>query len=140
VPIELTVVTPQGEAFSGPVEQVVLPGSEGEFGVLESHERFLTPLNPGVMEIRGAQGSQWAAITDGFAEVDGERVVVMVAAHHRPEEIDRSQAEQSLEQAQQELAELEQTDETAGRRAELESAIAGAQAMIEAHTKQQGSR
>jgi F-type H+-transporting ATPase subunit epsilon len=138
VPIELIVVTPEGEAFSGPVEQVVLPGAEGEFGVLESHERFLSPLNHGVMEIRGAGGSQWAAVADGFAEVDGEHVVVMVAAHHRSEEIDRSQAEQSLGEAQQELDQLEQTDETEARRAELEDAMAHAQAMIDAHTRQQG--
>jgi F-type H+-transporting ATPase subunit epsilon len=140
VPIELTVVTPDGEAFSGLVEQVVLPGSEGEFGVLQNHERFLTPLSHGVMEIRGPEGSQWAALGDGFAEVDGQHVVVMVSAHHRSEEIDRSQAEQSLEEAERELAQLEQADGAEGRRAELEEAVASAQAMIEAHTRLQGGR
>jgi F-type H+-transporting ATPase subunit epsilon len=135
VPIELTVVTPQGEAFSGPVEQVVLPGSEGEFGALEDHERFLTPLQHGVMEIRTASGSQWSAVTDGFAEVDGKRVVVMVEAHYRADEIDLAQAQQSHDEAERELAELDRADETEARRAELEDAIARATAMIEAHGK-----
>ena len=49
--LELTIVTPEGETFSGEVEQVVLPGSEGDFGVLEGHERFLSPLNHGALEI-----------------------------------------------------------------------------------------
>jgi F-type H+-transporting ATPase subunit epsilon len=135
VPIELTVVTPEGEAFSGPVEQVVLPGSEGEFGALEDHERFLTPLQHGVMEIRTTGGSQWSAVTDGFAEVDGKRVVVMVEAHHPADEIDLAQAQQSHDEAQRELAELDRMDESEARRAELEDAIARATAMIEAHAK-----
>ena len=50
--IQLTVVTPEGQPYQGEVEQVVLPGSEGDFGVLEQHERFLAALRPGVMEIR----------------------------------------------------------------------------------------
>ena len=44
MPVELVIVTPQGEAYRGPVDSVVLPGTEGEFEVLENHERFLTPL------------------------------------------------------------------------------------------------
>ena len=76
--IELVVVTPEGEALSESVEQVVLPGEAGEFGVLESHERFLTPLSLGPMQIIRSGGSEWAAITSGFAEVDGERCVVLV--------------------------------------------------------------
>ena len=76
--IELVVVTPEGEALSETVQQVVLPGEAGEFGVLESHERFLTPLQLGPMEIIRDSGNEWAAITSGFAEVDGTRCVVLV--------------------------------------------------------------
>jgi len=80
--LELTIVTPEGEAFASAIESVVLPGTEGEFGVLEAHERLLTALQPGPVEIRGAGGaaSQWAAVTDGFVEVTGEHVVVLVHA------------------------------------------------------------
>ena len=65
--LELVVVTPEGEALSEVVEQVVLPGEAGEFGVLESHERFLTPLQPGPMEVQSGGASRWAAISSGFA-------------------------------------------------------------------------
>ncbi len=58
MPIELVVVTPEGEAFSGLVEEVVLPGVEGEFGVLEAHERFLSALDHGCIEIRTREGSR----------------------------------------------------------------------------------
>lgn len=78
MPTELIIVTPQGESFRGPVDQVVLPGSEGEFGVLQLHERFLAPLAAGAAEIKTAQGSRWAALGSGFADVSAEQVVVLV--------------------------------------------------------------
>ena len=56
--LELTIVTPQGEAFHGPIESVVLPGSEGDFGVLPRHERLLTALRDGEVEIRTAAGTR----------------------------------------------------------------------------------
>ena len=40
--LELSIVTPEGQAYDGAVESVVLPGSEGDFGILEGHERLLT--------------------------------------------------------------------------------------------------
>jgi F-type H+-transporting ATPase subunit epsilon len=75
--IDLVIVTPEGQAYSGEVEQVVLPGSEGDFGVLAEHERTLAPLQHGAVEIKTAAGSEWAAISNGFAEVAAERVVVL---------------------------------------------------------------
>ena len=90
---ELVVVTPEGEAFSEVVEQVVLPGEAGDFGVLESHERFLTPLQPGPMEVHSGGTSRWAALSSGFAEVDGARVVVLVDACSMAAEIDTTAVE-----------------------------------------------
>ena len=59
--LELVVVTPEGQAFADAVDQVVLPGEAGRFGVLESHGRFLTPLVRGPMQILRGGVSQWAA-------------------------------------------------------------------------------
>jgi F0F1-type ATP synthase epsilon subunit len=47
VSLELVIVTPTGEVYHGPVATVVLPGTEGDFGVLPGHERFLAPLRIG---------------------------------------------------------------------------------------------
>ena len=49
--VELVIVTPSGEAYRGEVERVVLPGSEGDFGVLEGHERFLCSLRTGEIQL-----------------------------------------------------------------------------------------
>jgi F-type H+-transporting ATPase subunit epsilon len=78
VPLELTIVTPQGQVFAGPVDTVVLPGSEGEFGVLPRHERFLTPLKAGEVAIRRGGETVRSRISQGFARVEGESVTVLV--------------------------------------------------------------
>ena len=62
MPFELTIVTPEGMAFQGTAERVVLPGSEGDFGVLASHERL------GALELYGDEGAR------GLAESRGEDV------------------------------------------------------------------
>ena len=51
MPFALTIVTPSGEVYRGDADSILLPGSEGEFGVMPNHERFLTPLKIGTIEI-----------------------------------------------------------------------------------------
>jgi F-type H+-transporting ATPase subunit epsilon len=104
VPFDLTIVTPQGEAYRGAVERVVLPGAEGEFGVLASHERFLSPLKIGALEIQTTEGSLYAAITGGFAEVNGDQVVVLVDRCELEHEIDKAEADAHVAEARRALA------------------------------------
>lgn len=122
--LELVVVTPEGEALSEVVEQVVLPGEAGDFGVLESHERFLTPLIPGAMEVQSAGSSRWAALSSGFAEVDGSRVVVLVDGCTMAGEIDRASVETEQAEAESALSSLPDNDENAAERARLSVVIA----------------
>lgn len=132
--LDLIVVTPQGEAFAETVERVVLPGSEGDFGVLEAHEKFLTALKPGPVEIQLPDGStEWAAISDGFAEVSGSQVVVLVDECFKAHEIDLEHAQHTHAEAERELAELVAQSASDDARAEVEMALVRATAMIEAH-------
>ena len=112
MPFQLTIVTPQGPAYEGSVESVVLPGSEGDFGVLPSHERLLAPLRIGEVEVRTAADLLYAAIADGFAEVNGEEVVVMVESCEFALDLDLARAELARDRAEQGLATLgEDADE-----------------------------
>jgi F-type H+-transporting ATPase subunit epsilon len=106
VAFDLAIVTPHGQAFAAPVEHVVLPGSEGRFGVLVGHERFLTPLRAGEIEIRSPQGTRWAAVSGGFADVSESRVVVLAEACELAEQIDVARAERARRQAEADLARL----------------------------------
>jgi F-type H+-transporting ATPase subunit epsilon len=107
VALELVMVTPAGEAFRGPVDGVVLPGTEGEFGVLPGHERFLCPLRIGEVEIRARQGTVWAAISGGFADVSGSQVAVLADACEVAADIDVARAELARQRAEQSLSQLD---------------------------------
>ena len=125
--IELVVVTPEGETLSEEVEQVVLPGEAGDFGVLESHERFLTPLQVGPMEIIRGSGNEWAALTSGFAEVDGTRCVVLVDSCSLASEIDAAETEARRDAAAEELGALADDDANVGERLRLAALVARAE-------------
>lgn len=110
MPVAVTVVTPEGQAFHGEVEAVVLPGSEGEFGVLPGHEAFLTSLRIGPMTIRKAGGEELhAALSQGFAEVHDDQLSVMVGTCEFAHEIDRTRAEIARDRARKQLEEMRTT-------------------------------
>ena len=134
MPFELVVVTPQGESFRGAVESVVLPGAEGEFGVLPSHERLLTPLKIGAIEIRIGSEMLYGAIAEGFAEVRGEEVAVLVDSCELAGEIDVARAELAKSRAEQDLSRLG-TGGDAERYAQFEGALERAQNRIEVSQK-----
>jgi F-type H+-transporting ATPase subunit epsilon len=127
--IELVVVTPEGEAFSGSAEEVVLPGVEGEFGVLEAHERFLSALDHGCMEIRTVAGSRFSVVSDGFAEVGPERVVVMVDSVIEKDEIDVAAARSAQESSSTALERIGTGDDP--EKSALVDALARANAQLD---------
>ncbi len=125
--LELIVVTPEGEALSQEIEQVVLPGEAGDFGVLESHERFLTPLKLGAMQIIRTNDTEWGALSSGFAEVDGSRVVVLVDSCVLASGIDREASENRRVEADNQLISLADVEENASERARLSAIVARAE-------------
>ena len=133
MPFELTIVTPEGQAYEGTVDRVVLPGSEGEFGVLANHERFLCPLKIGALEIQTAEGPLYAAITDGFAEVNGDEVTVLVDSCVMQHAIDSARADAELNEAEQAL-ERAAGDEP-DRYRQFEAALETARARVEVSRK-----
>jgi F-type H+-transporting ATPase subunit epsilon len=109
VSLELVIVTPDGEVFRGPVEAVLLPGSEGDFMVLEGHERLLSSLRIGEVEIRRPGAPLlFAALSEGFAEVTNSEVVVTAEACELASDIDVARAERARERAERELAAAQQ--------------------------------
>jgi F-type H+-transporting ATPase subunit epsilon len=106
MPIDLTIVTPEGTRYQGQIERVVVPGSEGDFGVLPGHERFLSPVRIGELEVDGAN-KRWAAVSEGFAEVNGDKVVLMVDTCEFAADIDKARAERAKARAEAELARRE---------------------------------
>ena len=75
--IILEVVTPERFVLREEVDEVLAPGSEGDFGVLPGHCEFLTTLRPGELSYRMGEQAQTLSIQGGFAEVRANRVIVL---------------------------------------------------------------
>jgi F-type H+-transporting ATPase subunit epsilon len=98
------LATPTRMLISTEVEEVVAPGSEGYFGVLPGHAPFLTTLGSGEVCYRTGVRETCLAVSGGFAEVTGERVIILAETAELPEEIDRARAERARQRAEQRLS------------------------------------
>jgi F-type H+-transporting ATPase subunit epsilon len=94
------LATPTRMLLSVEADEVVAPGVEGYFGVLPGHAAFLTTLAPGLVTYRSGQTETHLAVAGGFAEVTGERVMILAENAERPEEIDRERAERARQRAE----------------------------------------
>jgi F-type H+-transporting ATPase subunit epsilon len=83
------LVSPEKLLFSGEVEQVDVPGAEGDFGVLAGHAPFVTTLRPGILTVHAAGGEQKIVVLGGFAEVSAEGLTVLADVAEPVEGIDR---------------------------------------------------
>ncbi len=102
--MQLELATPTRLLISTEADEVVAPGSEGYFGVLPGHAAFLTTLGSGEVRYRQGRDEQRLVVHGGFAEVNGERVIILAEIAERPEEIDRERAERARQRAEQRLA------------------------------------
>jgi len=76
--LNLEIVTPEKMAFSGKVEQVTIPGSEGQFGVLKGHAPLLSSVDIGELNFTQGGKKPYYAVSTGYAEVASDRVTVLV--------------------------------------------------------------
>jgi F-type H+-transporting ATPase subunit epsilon len=108
--LNLRVLAPDQSVFDGPVDEVILPSSTGQLGVLTGHVSMLTALDSGVLRLR--EGSSWKAIAllGGFAEVEANEVTVLVNGAELGSSIDRASAEREFELAEQEALAFEGKD------------------------------
>jgi F-type H+-transporting ATPase subunit epsilon len=110
--IRLELVTPERLLLSEEVDEVVLPGYEGEFGVLPGHTQLLAILNIGILWYRKGSAIHKIALGGGFAEVTHDRIVVMADTAERADEIDLERAQRARDRAEARLKELSLNDET----------------------------
>ena len=124
MPLLLEIVTPERLAFSDIVDAVVVPGIEGELGILPHHAPLLSTLGLGELRIRRGVSEESFAIVGGFVQVRPDKVVVMAETADMSSEIDleraleaRREAERALETGYREGADL------ASARAALQQAL-----------------
>lgn len=113
--ILLEVVTPEKQLLSQEVDEVIAPGSEGEFGVLPGHCHFLSTLKIGELRYRIGEQSSSMAILWGFAEVTPTKVTIMAEVAEKAEDI-------SIERATEKVAEAERRLQAGGLPSEVKEA------------------
>jgi F-type H+-transporting ATPase subunit epsilon len=101
--ILLEVVTPEHLLLSQPVEEVIAPGVEGEFGVLPGHTHFLTTLKIGELRYRVGEFTRYMSILWGYAEVTPEKVTILAEVAEKAEDIDVDSAQAGVDEAQRRL-------------------------------------
>jgi F-type H+-transporting ATPase subunit epsilon len=100
----LEVVTPDRQVVKTEVDIVVMPGVQGQFGVLVNHIPFLSALDIGEMYYRKGGQIEYLFIGGGFAEVTGEKVTVLADSAELGKEIDIERARRAKERAERRLA------------------------------------
>jgi F-type H+-transporting ATPase subunit epsilon len=100
------LVSPERMVFSGEVEHVVVPGSEGEFGVLAHHAPFLSMLRPGILTILEPGPPRRIVVGGGFAEVAPEGLTVLAELAVPVEEFDRAHLVEEIKDAQEDVADV----------------------------------
>jgi F-type H+-transporting ATPase subunit epsilon len=112
----VSVVTPEGAAFEGDAEMLIVPGAAGEIGVLARHAPLVAMLNAGSTRVHIGDGEiREFATGPGFFQVLEDRAIALVDDAVKADEIDDARAQQQLETAQAELEKVERGESDADR-------------------------
>lgn len=103
--IQVEIVTRDRSLYAGEADMVLLPGVEGQMGVMEGHEPLLSTLDIGEIVLRSGDQTEYIAVSGGVVEVRPDKVTVLAEAAEHADEIDIERAEQARERARQLLAE-----------------------------------
>ena len=125
--VSFELATPEALVASVAVDMVVVPGAEGDFGVLPGHAPFISTVRAGVIDVyEGDKIDQRIFVADGFAEVNERGCIVLSSEAYPVDELDRGEVEERLKAAQDELADADSDDE----RDKAEAEIAVCEAML----------
>ena len=124
MPLRLEIVTPERLAYQDEVDSVVLPGSEGELGVLPHHAPLVSTLGAGELRLRKGGEEESFAIVGGFLQVLPDKVVVMAETADMASEIDLEKAQEARREAEKALeAGFQEGADLAAARAALQQAL-----------------
>ena len=109
--LHFELVSPEKLVFSGEVEQVDVPGAEGDFGVLAGHAPMVTTLRPGVLTVKAAGGEQKIVVLGGFAEVSAKGLTILADTADSLADFDRAVLAAQINEMEQRVAKMEPGNE-----------------------------
>ncbi|MEA5580742.1 ATP synthase F1 subunit epsilon [Nodularia harveyana UHCC-0300] len=113
--LTVRVVSPDKTVWDAVAEEVVLPSTTGQLGILTGHAPMLTALDTGVMRVRASKNADWQAIAlmGGFAEIEEDEVTILVNGAERGDAIKLEDARAAFNQAQTLLNQVSADDRQA---------------------------
>ena len=101
--LAFALVSPERELFQGQVDQVVVPGTDGEFGVLPKHTPFMSTIKPGALRILNDGTERRVFVNGGFADVTPDGLTVLAEDAVDLADVDTAALEQDLKNAREDL-------------------------------------
>ncbi len=133
MPIHCDIVTQERTVFSGEVDSVNIPGSEGRMGILPNHTALLTTLGFGEVIVRKEGEEEYFAIGGGFVEVQPDRVIILADSAEYVEEIDIERALEARKRAEKVMS--EGVPEDPERYAQIRASLQRAQIRVDVARK-----
>jgi F-type H+-transporting ATPase subunit epsilon len=123
MPLRLEIVSPERRVYDDEVDMVIVPGRNGQLGILPRHTRLISSLGVGELRIKKGGSEESLLISGGFVEVRPDRVIVMADLAEHSDEIDESKAAEARKRAQAELEQAKDPVDIARVRAALQTAL-----------------
>ena len=123
MPLRLEIVSPERRAYADDVDMVVVPGIDGQLGILPHHTRLITALGTGELKIKKGGTEESMLISGGFVEVRPDKVIVMADLAEHSDEIDEARAVEARKRAEAQLQETSDPVDIARVRAALQTAL-----------------
>jgi F-type H+-transporting ATPase subunit epsilon len=111
--LTVRVVAPDKTIWDAPADEVILPSTTGQMGILTGHAPMMTALDTGVMRVRADKTWVPIAVMGGFAEVEANELIILVNGAERGDNIDKEEARAAFSAAESELTKAQQTGERA---------------------------
>ena len=132
--VRLEIVTPEAKTFSDNVDSVVIPGVEGEIGVLPMQAPLMTLLEPGELRVMKNGEETRLAVGEGFVEITQEKIAVLTDMAVKESEIDESAAEVAIKRAEEAMRSERMSDE---EQATTKAALMRSQALVKVKRRRQ---
>ena len=128
--LNVRVITPDKVVWDAMAEELILPSSTGQIGVLTDHAPLLTALDIGVMRLKSDAGWTSIVLMEGFAEVENNKVTILCNGAEEGSSIDRASAEAELEKTTLLVDEADTKKEKIEATIQLRKAKARLQAVV----------
>jgi F-type H+-transporting ATPase subunit epsilon len=121
--LHVQIITPEKIIYNDDVDMIVIPGSEGDLGILPHHVPLFTQVRPGELKVKKGNVEFYMAITGGFADITGQEVTILADYAVRAEEIEEKRVEEAMKRAEEAMREKKSETDFALAEADLRRAL-----------------